>query len=582
MRTTLNRLSSLRVLALAAAGLAAVTTAPTWAGPKLGPSAPATQIPAIQSEDALVRGEEATQQYVMKYGPLSLSVVVASVTGEYAVDTNPPAIVRAIAAEVESQLADYTGGFLVLNAQSLDAARAQRILERQNQVDEPSAAFIAEITELASTPYVLAIEVGPATKPGKSAGVVTLRLIEVATGRILVTIADQFWQDAQRYPEVPEAVWVQHSVTYWMEELMGRRAYPKAINGPHLASLQFVGDVPAGMNAKLKSILAEACGVAETAVNPRRSTQGFDVVTIDLLLPDPPHVVMDGLVQKIADGFADQDLNANPLRQVDGDLIFAVSRTPAWWTLTDKSIDAPGRQSWKELIQSTGRPAVAVVNYVDPGVAKSFAGEGRALSQALEDQLIASGLEVVGVEPVDQPFTRDEAGKALSKELRSRARWVCYVEIVPGLDPGNPKALARLVDLQADRVLGSSAFPAAAAAIPPGEAELDGLTHAARYLTGSLIADAVANPQAYQTLDVMVKGCPSFEFGNRIGNIVMAQPDVADVVLPSFDESESYTIEARYQGSPTRFAKRLRADLSTLPLQVAEFGEGQVVLQYTQ
>lgn len=541
------------------------------AQPKLGPAAPATQIPALQSEEALARGAEATQQYAVKYGPVELSVVVVGVDDNQVVQAERSAFVDAIAAEVESQLADYTDGFMIIHDQIMDQDRAARLIQRQNKNDDPSESFIHEVAELASTPYVLAINVeefSETSNAKKAAGVVTLRLIEVATARALVTISDQFWQDSQRYPDVPRATWVQHSVTYWMEELMGKRGYPRALAGPHLATIKFVGDVPVGLNPKIKAMLAEACGVPETAVNLRRSTEGFDVVTTRLLLQDPPHVVMDGLVQTLSRGFEKEGLTAEPLRQAGGDLIVSVARTPAWWRLTTPDPSSAARASWADLLEANDQPPVAVVGY-----------NAASIAEAVEAQLIDAGANVVGVEAANQGFAHDR-GASLSAGIKQRARWVCYVEAVKDPD-GKNRSIARLVDLEADRVLGSAVFPATDAKVPAGEAKPDEVSLAARYLVGSVMADAVTHPQAYRTVDVAVEKCPSYEFGNRIGNIVLAQAGVADVILPSYDPANAYNLEVRYSGSPAQLSERLTADLSTLPLKVGSYAEGKITLVYS-
>jgi hypothetical protein len=560
---------------------------PMWAAtaqPSLGPRLANTQIPAQPTEAALDRGAEAARRYAAAYGPLQIEVVVASVDGQSHRVVDPSPVARAVAAEVEAQLAEYTGGAVLLSARVLEPDRAARIAARQNGDTPASEVFLREVRDLAGAPYVLAMEVGPDTNGVKPAGPVTLRLIEVATGRVLTTVSDQFWQDAERYPHVPEAAWVQHSVTYWMEELMGRRGLPRALAGPYLLTLQLVGEVPDAAMGPLKRRLAERFGLPTTAVNPRRSRDAFDVVTLNLMLPDPPQVAGDGLAEVVDEVFAEAGLTAEPMRRDGGDFVFAVGRTPAWWTLTGGDTAAPAWGAWDKLLENAGGPAVAVLSYTDPSAGASsaypkvFAGQGRALAQAVESRLLAAGLEVVGVEPVEAPYAG--AGSGTPPHLAERARWVCYLETTPGGGLASPTAVARLVDLQADRVLGAAVFPAAAAAVPAGQPAPDPLAHAARYLVGSLMADALTHPRDYRQLRLVVEQCPSFEFAQRVGNIALAQPGVADVVLPTFDRAGRYSLEVRYQGSPAGFTERLRADLSTLPLSVGEFAEGRLVLRH--
>ena len=592
------------------AGAAAVNLPPAAAaqaqlGPSLGSGPVANAVPTSPTPAALRRGAEAVRAYVQQYGPLSLSVALAYVDAAGRAQSPPP-IADALAAEVEKQLGDYTDHLLTLKVASLNEARAQRLAERGGVggagegSGASSDAWIAEVAALDGSPYVLAIDVSPDTSGVKDAGAVSLRLIETATGRVLVSISDQYWQDKTRYPNVPDAAWVQHSVTYWMEELMAPAGLPRALRGPHLASLRLIGDLPAAARQLLPALLAEATGIAETAVNPRHTRQAYDVVAVDLMLPQPPHVVLGGLIRAVTAGLAEQGLTAQPLRQSGGDVVIAVSTTPAWYAATRPAASAAGApatddaeaspllQAWQQLLERQGRPTLAVLSYTDPTVAAAargtgpsalVAGQGRALAQAVEDQWLAAGVEVLGIEPISSPYSAEADSPA--DGLRQRARWVCYVEAVPAeAEAGSVRLLARLLDLQNDRVLGAAGFPSADAQAPADAPATDRVQLAARYLTGSLIADAVANPAAHQLLRLSVRGCPSFEFGQRIGNIALAQPAVADVVRPTFDDQNTYALEVRYVGSPADFAERLRADLSSLPLTVGQVSDGQLTLTY--
>ena len=599
-----------RLVAGAAMGLPVAGSAQMQLGPGLGNAPSAQTVPTSPSEEAMQRGAEAVGQYVRQYGPLSMTVAVSYLDAQGRQASETPPIADALAAEVEKQLGDYTDDRITLTVESLNRRRAQRLTDRAGGPASGGAAaaaetggssadsFLTEVAELGGSPYVLAIEVSPDTSGVKDAGSVSLRLIEVATGRVLTSVSDQFWQDKQRYPHVPDAAWVQHSVTYWMEELMDRRGLPRALEGPYLASLRFVGELPSAARQRLPEILAAAVGVPRTAVNPRHTRQAYDVVAVDLMLDRPPHVVLGELIRQVGAGLAEQGLRAEPLRQSGGDVIFAVTSSPTWYAVTEpiaggSSTDiedaGPVRQAWGQLLEELGQPALAVISYTDPAVASAggdgsdaalVAGQGRALAQAVEAQWIAAGLEVLGIEPASAPYGGD--AQPAAGQLRQRARWVCYVEAVPAEESaGSVRLLARLVDLQNDRVLGAAGFPSAEAKIPAGAASLDRLQLAARYLTGSLIADAVANPAAHQTLRLRVEKCPSFEFGQRIGRIAMAQPDVANVVLPSFDAQDTYTLEVRHLGSAESFAERLRADLSSLPLRVGAVSDGRMTLTYT-
>jgi hypothetical protein len=574
----LTRLIPLGLLGLLLVG-------PAAAQPRLGPSIGQTSIPASPKPATVERARQAVNDYATDYGPVLVSVVVGTTAG----DPDDPQfdLAQALKTEVESQLTRYAGRALQIKDHELDTAKTRRMLELQGG-DAPEA-FMQEAVRAASTPYVLVLQLGEDTSGVKDAGVATLRLLETATGRALVSVSDQFYQDKKRYPNVADQAWVQHSVTYWMEELFAPSGVPEALGGPFLVTLQLQGEVPAALNGQLKQRLAEATGMAETAINPRRLSGDFDTVFIDLLLPEPPHTVMDNLVAQLIDAFAAADLRAQPLRQNAGDLAFAVSSTPAWWALTDRDAAGPQFDAWKGLLELAGQPPVAVLSYTDPAVSKAmekrrdaavFAGRGRALAQAIESQLIGAGLEVVGVEPVDAPYAN--GASAVPEHLRQRARWVCYVEIVPGLPGEDGRALARLLDLQTDRVLGAAAYPGSGSRLP-ADARVDSpLDHASRYLTGELMADAITNPQAFRRMQVAVTPCPSFEFGNRVGNIVLAQADVADVILPTFTDESTYRFEVRYHGSPQQFSDRLRADLSSLPLKVDEYGEGRLELIYEQ
>ncbi len=588
-----------------AALLLIVLLGPGAAGqPSLGPKVAATTIPTTPSEAAVERGAQAVQQYTQQHGPLSIAVALSYLAEDGDPASTRPAVADALAAEVEKQLADYTDDRVILTVEALNDTRARRLTERQS-ADAPSATFLREVAELTGSPYVLSIEVAPDTSGVKDAGAVSLRLIEVATGRVLTSISDQYWQDKDRYPEVPDAIWVQHSVTYWMEELMAARGLPRALRGPYLATLRFEGDLPAGSREKLRSLLAEATQVPETAVNPRFTRQGYDIVAVDLMLQQPPHLVMNALIQQVSAGLSEDGLRVEPLRQSGGDVIFAVSSTPLWYAMTTPpsppaangdtgSGEDPMRQTWKQLIDEADAPALAVLSYTSDHAADDaadrrdhalLAGQGRALAQAIESEWIAAGLPVVGVEPVSQPF-QSAAGAGLtqlSDHLRQRARWVCYVEAVPAGDgaPGPVRLLARLIDLRDDRVVGAASFPAADAELPAGSANMDRLQLAARYLTGSLMGDAVSNPALHQTLRLTIRDCPSFDFGQRIGNIALAQSGVKNVALPRYDSNGTYTLAVRYLADPGAFADRLRADLSSLPLGVTGSAEGELTFAYT-
>ncbi|MEM9881453.1 MAG: hypothetical protein AAF800_00865 [Planctomycetota bacterium] len=586
-----------RTLRCAAALLVALAAAAAHARPT------GNTIPAAPRPDAIQAGTQAVQQFIENFGDLSISVAVVQITAQGTVAPTQPPLIRALGAEIESQLRRYTGDQINVLSIEVSPERAQRILRRQNVTDNPSETFKREVVEFASAPYLITVEVGPDPQRQASAGPVTLRFVEVATGRVLNSISSQFYEDRRRFPNINLAAWVQHSVTYWMNEMMGydpqlnavSGGLPAALRPPFLLRLQFTGTIDRRDRVKLKDAVGSAVGVEGRRINLRSTREnGLDVATADLRVNDPPHFMLDDLVIGVEDAMAEAGLTAQPLRETGGDVIFAVSSVPAWWALTGGDPSSTINEAWRAALEANGQPSVAVIKYADPNLIRQLADqpEGLALSGAgtilvasIERQLRGLGVDVVAVEPAQVDFSRHPWGsvkdveQALPENLRRRAEWAFVLEIVPGLRPdAPPRTLARLVDLQADRVLGSSVFPGDAAAVPPGERVPDEATHAARYLTGTTAAQVVAGDNGIQIMDLVVLRSPSFDFVNRVGNIARGRSEVVRTKLPTWQADQPYSIEVHYRGPAADFVERLRADLSTLPLGVGAFEEGKMTL----
>lgn len=586
-------------LALALLATITVTVAPAHARPT------GNTIPAAQPPQAIAAGTEAVDNFLNDFGDLSLSVAVVEITSNGQIVPGQTPLIRALGAEVESQLRKYTGNLIDILSVEVSPERAQRILNRQNINADPSDIFAREVVELSSAPYLITIEVGPPADRGTaSAGPVILRFVEVATGRILNTISSQYYEDRQAFPNINTATWNQHSVTYWMNEMMGwdSRAQacsgglPAALAGPFKMRLQFTGTIPRSSHEQLKTAIASAAGID----NPKRvrivasRENGLDVATSDIRVEEPPHFVIDEMVANIQESMAAAGLTAQPLREVGGDVIFAISSTPMWWALTSGDTDNAAYKSWQDMLESNNQPSIAVMKYADPALIKelaglpqgaALAGSGSVMTASIEAQLRDLGADVIAVESTRIDYSNYPWGSvkdvqmAMPEELRRRAEWAFVVEIVPSIVPGDqPRVLARLVDLQADRVLGSAVFPGNKAAVPPGEQVPDESTHAARYLVGTTAGQTIAGDKGVQILDLVLLDSPSFDFANRVGNIARGQDDAIRAKLPTWQAGQPYSIEVHYRGSPEDFVERLRADLTTLPLEVGAFEEGRITL----
>ena len=567
----------------------------------------ANTIPAQQAPEAIDAGTEAVEAYLNDFGDLSISVAAVSISQSGMLEPSQPPLVRAIMAEVESQLRKYTGERINILAVEVTPERTQRILARQNRSENPSDVFKREVAELASAPYVITVEVGPSQDRSASAGPVILRFVETATGRVLSTVSSQFFEDRQRFQNINQATWVQHSVTSWLNELMGWNyraqtasgGLPKALGGPFLLRLQFIGEIPRRDRTALKGVLADVIGEEDPRkINLRVAIDdGITVVTADLRAKEPPHFLMDDLVVGVEDSMAEAGLTATPLRESGGDVIFSVTNEPAWWGATSGDSENAVLKRWKQTLEDEGSPSIAVIQYVDPTVAANLgnkqnaallAGGGRVLSAAVEEQLRGLGADVIAVEPSELDLSRAPWGtvtdvkQSLPANLLARAEWAYVIEAVPGF-AGQSEAtiLGRLVDLQADRVLGSSVFPASKAAVPPGEQQPDGPTHAARYLTGSVIAQAQAGDTGLSVMDLVVSDAGTFDFAERVSRIARGQNATVRTKLPTWQAGSPYSIEIFFTGRADAFIERLRADLSTLPVVVGEYSEGRLTLVRT-
>ena len=563
-------------------------------------------IPATPEPAAIRAGTEAVENYLNDFGDLSISVVTAGVDQRGGLRLDQSQIIRAIAAEVESQLRKYTGDEIGILAIEVTPERTQRIMARQNKSPNPTDTFVREVAELSSAPYLLTVEVGPADRRGASAGLVTLRLVEVATGRVLNTISSQFYEDKNAYPNVNTAAWVQHSVTYWLNEMMGwdsgsqtvSGGLPKALAGPFLMRLQFVGELPRKERVKLKGAIADAIGIEARKINLRASKEnGLDVATADLRVDSPPHFIMDDLVIGIEESMTEAGLTATPLREMGGDVIFAVTNVPAWWALTGGDQGSNVYQAWAEMLEDAGSPSIAVIRYIDPNVAANvgkfknsavLVGAGSVLSAAVEEQLRELKADVIAVEPSSLDISRAPWGsvqdvkQALPANLLARAEWAFVIEVIPeATGQSEAKVLGRLVDLQADRVLGSSVFPAAKSAVPPGEQQPDEPTHAARYLVGRTIVQAQAGETGLSVLDLVVTDAGTFDFAERVSRIARGQDATVRTKLPTWQAGNPYSIEIHFSGEAGAFVERLRADLSTLPVTVGQYSEGRLTLVRT-
>lgn len=562
------------------------------------------KIPVDKDKAAMKRGRNTAMDYRDNYGDLSISVQAVGTGG---VKTD---LVEAINAEIASQFTAYTGREIDVIQPEFGAERVERILARQNKVgqgpgqnprEKAEGAIIREMTQMSNAPYLLAFFVGGGSVNGKDAGIiVTIRFIEVATGRELFQISDQFWQDSRRYPNVPISAWVQHSVTYWMNEIFDEDElnFPGAFNR-FRAPIEFFGDVPD--NAWLRQAIAEATGISKNKINPRRMrADGIDKVSLTLSLDAPPHTVMDELIQNIQDAFATKNLDARPLSQDGGSIFFAVSSVPIWYAVSDKK-DNAFKESFTKEYQKIGSPNIAVLTYGAAHVDwRLWGGDATPIGTACEGILTDLNASVVGVGTIKKNFADIRSGarngrygvavrNAMPDELRERAQWVLMIEVVPAYRDRQGYrivATARLIDLQQDRVVAAAIFPSDDSVVPDGEAKLEPLTHAARYLTGSVARTMMKRLKAGvppKVLDVVIENAPSFEFVNRIDSIVNAREQVVSTKLPNWNKDGGrYSFEALYIGDSKAMHERLRADLGTLPLKIKGMDSGKITLVYDE
>ncbi|MGB0767947.1 MAG: hypothetical protein ACPGYV_09580 [Phycisphaeraceae bacterium] len=597
---------TVRTLAFLLAIAAAVLCSPSDANaiPNQGNSG-GLKIPADPDRAAMKRGRDTAMDYVDDYGDLSISVIAV----ETARGRNGD-LIEAINAEITQQFRKYTANEIDIIRPEFGVERVERILARQNddqsieggqrgpqqKVQDP---ILREMVQMSSAPYLLAFFVGPDRSGVKDAGIVTIRFIEVATGREIFQISDQFWQDKRR-TGVPLGIWVQHSVTYWMNEIFDEDEinFPGAFRR-FRAPIEFVGDVPD--NAWLRDTISEATGINKNKLNPRRMrANGLDKVSLTLRLDAPPHIIMDEMMANLQEAFAKKDLDARPLSQDGGSIIFAVSAVPMWYAISDKK-DNLIKDEFKKAYQGIGSPNIAVLTYASNRVNWAHWGGGNsaAIGTASEGILAELNASIVGVGTIDQNFAdiRSAAvngrfGKAvrdaMPDNLRERTDWVLMIEVVPAYrDRQGYKstATARLIDLQQDRVVGAAIFPADNSVVPAGEARLEPLTHAARYLTGSVARTLMMRLKSgapEKVLDVIIDNAPNFEFVNRVENIIRSRDQITDTKLPSFTKAGArYAFEAKYTGDGRDMLERLRADLSTLPLEIKQLDSGQITVGYT-
>lgn len=567
------------------------------------PNQTANTIPTQPTKDALKRGKDTAMDYVDAYGDLSISVIAIGT------DRRNAPLIEAINAELTQQFRKYTGNEIDIVRPEFGIERVERIMARVgNDNDGKPKTFdqkaqdpiLREMVQMSSAPYLMVFFVGPDTTGVKDAGLVTIRFIEVATGRELFQISDQFWQDKRQFSNVPTSAWVQHSVTYWMEEIMDKDEinFPAAFSR-FRAPIEFVGDVPD--NAWLRETIAKATDINKNKINPRRMrADGMDKVSLTLRLDAPPHIMMDEMMAKLTTAFAEEQLVARPLSQDGGSIIFGVSKVPLWHVVSDKD-DSPFKQKFVQAYKAEGSPSIAVLSYMSPVVHRtSFGGSAMAIGTATEGILTNLGASVIGIGTADQSFAdaraasvdgrySDALRKMLPANLRDRTQWVLMIEVVPTFrDKYGYKgmATARLIDLEQDRVVSAAIFPSDDSDIPAGEKKLEPHTHAARYLTGTMASAIMSRQNAggvSKTLDVVIVNAPNFEFVNLVDNIVVARPGVTETVLPAWDgDAGQYSLEARYTGDTKTMVERLRADLSTLPLEVVSFDTGKIVLKYTK
>lgn len=568
-------------------------------------------IPTKPTAAALKRGRDTAGDYVDNYGDLSITIAT------YAeVKTGKPVgqpMIDAINAEIAEQFRKYTGNQVDVIGLEFGADRVKQVMARVDKVDngqrnpadnKADEAIFREMVSMSQTPYMLIFNVGPSPDLRvKDAGVVTIRFIEVATGRELFQISDQFWQEKNR--NIPESVWIQHSVTYWMEEIFDADEvnFPSAFQR-FRAPIDFVGDVPD--NLWLRQAIADATGIDKNKINPRRTrADGLDKVSLTLSLDAPPHVMIDEVIVNLQKKFAEKDLAATPLSQDGGSIIFGVSAVPMWHVLTSKETHKPQIASFQgeftKAYNAIGSPNIAVLTYGHAGVDwRVWGGDAQAMGTACEGILSDLNASIVGVGTIDKNFADIRSAavdgrygqalrQALPNDLRERTDWVLMVEVVPAYRERHGYKLvatARLIDLQQDRVVGAAIFPADDSLIPAGEAKLEPLTHGARYLTGSVCRTLMKRLSAGappKVLDVVIENAPSFEFVNRIDNIVSAREQVVSTKLPAWNKDGGrYAFEAQYTGDGKAMLERLRADLGTLPLEIKQLDAGKVVLEYKE